>query len=41
MDFWRRSSGKSRTEKDRNDTITAIMDVGKNILELTEEERLG
>jgi hypothetical protein len=40
MDFWRRSARKSRKEKVRNVTIRAIMDVGKNILEITEEKRL-
>jgi hypothetical protein len=37
MDFWRRSARKSRKEKVRNDTIEAIMEVGKNILEITEQ----
>jgi hypothetical protein len=41
MDFWRRSARKSRKEKIRNDTITKVMDVGKNILEVIEEKRLG
>jgi hypothetical protein len=36
MDFWRRSARKSRKEKVRNVTIREIMEVGKNILELTE-----
>jgi hypothetical protein len=40
MDFWRRSARKSRKEKVRNVTIRAIMEVGKNILEVTEEKRL-
>jgi hypothetical protein len=40
MDFWRRSDRKSRKEKFRNGTITAIMEAGKNILEATEEKRL-
>jgi hypothetical protein len=40
MDFWRRSARKSRKEKVRNDTIRKIMQVGKNILEVTEEKRL-
>jgi hypothetical protein len=40
MDFWRRSARKSRKEKVRNLTIRAIMEVGKNILEVTEEKRL-
>jgi hypothetical protein len=40
MDFWRRSARKSRKEKVRNGTIRAIMEVGKNILEITEEKRL-
>jgi hypothetical protein len=37
MDFWRRSARKSRKEKFR---IRAIMEVEKNILEVTEEKRL-
>jgi hypothetical protein len=40
MDFWRRSARKSRKEKVRNGTIRSIMEVGKNILEVTEEKRL-
>jgi hypothetical protein len=36
-DFWR----KSRTEKVQNVTIREVMEVGKNILEVTEEKRLG
>jgi hypothetical protein len=40
MDFWRRSARKSRKEKVRNVTIRAIMEVGKNILEVIEEKRL-
>jgi phage pi2 protein 07 len=40
MDFWRRSDRKSRKEKVRNDTIRAIMEVEKNISEVTEEKRL-
>jgi hypothetical protein len=40
MDFWRRSARKSRKEKFRNGTIREIMEVGKNILEVTEEKRL-
>jgi hypothetical protein len=36
-DFWRRSARKSRKEKVRNVTI---MEVRKNILEVTEEKRL-
>jgi hypothetical protein len=40
MDFWRRSFRKSRKEKVRNDTIRAIMEAGKNILEVTEENQL-
>jgi hypothetical protein len=40
MDFWRRSARKSRKEKVRNDTITEIIEVGKNTLEVTEEKRL-
>jgi hypothetical protein len=40
MEFWRRSARKSRKEKVRNVTITDIMEVGKNILEVIEEKRL-
>jgi hypothetical protein len=40
MDFWRRSARKSRKEKVQNITIREIMEVGKNILEVTEEKRL-
>jgi hypothetical protein len=40
MDFWRRSAGKSKKEKVRNGTFKAIMEVGKNILEVIEEKRL-
>jgi hypothetical protein len=40
MDFWKRSSRKSRKEKVRNVTIREVMEVGKNILEVTEEKRL-
>jgi hypothetical protein len=40
MDFWRRSARESRKEKVRNGTIRAIMEVGKNILEVIEEKRL-
>jgi hypothetical protein len=40
MDFWRRSARKSSKEKVRNGTIRAIMEVGTNILEVTEEKRL-
>jgi hypothetical protein len=40
MDFWRRSARKLRKEKIRNVTIREIMEVGKNILEVTEEKRL-
>jgi hypothetical protein len=40
MGFWRRSARKSRKEKVRNVTIREIMEVGKNILEVTEEKRL-
>jgi hypothetical protein len=36
MDFWRRSARKSRKEKVQNVTIREIMEVGKNILEVTE-----
>jgi hypothetical protein len=37
MDFWRRSAGKSRKEKVHCGTIRALMEVGKNNLEVTEE----
>jgi hypothetical protein len=40
MDFWRRPDRKSRKENVRNGTIRAIMEVGKNILEVSEEKRL-
>jgi hypothetical protein len=40
MDFWRRSARKSRKEKVRNVTIREVIEVGKNILEVTEEKRL-
>jgi hypothetical protein len=40
MYFWRRSARKSRKEKVRNVTIREVMEVRKNILELTEEKRL-
>jgi hypothetical protein len=40
MDFWRRSTRKSRKERVRNGTIRAIMEAGKNILEVTEEKWL-
>jgi hypothetical protein len=40
MDFWRRSARKSRKEKIRNVTIREVMEVRKNILEVTEEKRL-
>jgi hypothetical protein len=40
MDFWRRSAKKSRKEKVRNVTIREVMEVRKNILEVTEEKRL-
>jgi hypothetical protein len=40
MDFWRRSARKSRKEKVRNVTIREVMEVGKNILEVTKEKRL-
>jgi hypothetical protein len=36
MDFWRRSARNSRKGKVRNVTIRAIMEVQKNILEVTE-----
>jgi hypothetical protein len=34
IDFWRRSAKKSRKEKVRNGTIRAIVEMGKNILEI-------
>jgi hypothetical protein len=40
MDFWRRSARKSRKEKVRNVTIREVMEVRKNILEVTEGKRL-
>jgi hypothetical protein len=40
MDFWGRSAGKSRKEKVRNGTIREVMEVGKKIIEVTEEKRL-
>jgi hypothetical protein len=40
MDFWRRSARKSRKEKVRNITIREVMEVRKNVLEVTEEKRL-
>jgi hypothetical protein len=40
MDFWRRSARKSRKEKVRNGTIREVMEVRKNILEVTEEKWL-
>jgi hypothetical protein len=40
LDFWRRSVRKSRKEKVRNVTIREIMEVGKSILEVTEEKWL-
>jgi hypothetical protein len=40
MDFWKRSARKSKKEKVRNGTIRAIMEVGKNILEVTEEKQI-
>jgi hypothetical protein len=40
MDFWRRCAKKSRKEKVRNVTIRELMEVWKNILEVTEEKRL-
>jgi hypothetical protein len=40
MDFWRRSARKSRKEKVRNVTTREVMEVRKNILEVTEEKRL-
>jgi hypothetical protein len=40
MDFCRRSARKSRKEKVRNVTVREVTEVGKNILEVTEENRL-
>jgi hypothetical protein len=40
MDSWRRSARKSRKGKVRNVTIREVMEVRKNILEVTEEKRL-
>jgi hypothetical protein len=40
MDLWRRSARKSRKEKVRNVTIREIMELRKNILEVTEEKQL-
>jgi hypothetical protein len=40
MGFWRRSARKSRNVKVRNVTIREVMEVGNNILEVTEEKRL-
>jgi hypothetical protein len=40
MDIWRRPARKSRKEKVRNVTIREVMEVRKNILEVTEEKRL-
>jgi hypothetical protein len=40
MNFWRTSARKSRKEKVRNVTIREVMEVRKNILEVTEEKRL-
>jgi hypothetical protein len=40
MDFCRRSTTKSRKEKVPNVIIREVMEVGKNILEVTEEKRL-
>jgi hypothetical protein len=37
MDFWRRSARKLRKEKVWNVTIREIMEAGKNILEVIEE----
>jgi hypothetical protein len=39
IDFWK-SARKSRKEKVRNSTIREVMEVRKNILEVTEEKRL-
>jgi hypothetical protein len=40
MDFWRRSARKSRNDKVRNVSITEVMEVRKNILEVIEENPL-
>jgi hypothetical protein len=40
MDFWRRSARKPRKEKVLNVTSREVMEVRKNILEVTEEKRL-
>jgi hypothetical protein len=40
MDFWRRFTRKSRKEKVRNGIFRVIMEVRKNILEVTEEKWL-
>jgi hypothetical protein len=40
MNFSRRSAGKSRKENVRNGTIRAIMEVGRNSLEVIKEKRL-
>jgi hypothetical protein len=37
MDFWIKSARKWRKEKVRNGTIREVVVVGKNILEVTEE----
>jgi hypothetical protein len=39
-DFWRRPAKKSRRLKFGNDAVRVTMDVGKNMLEVTEEKRL-
>lgn len=41
MDFWRRSSRKSRKDRVRNSTIRDIMEVRKDIVEVIEEKRLS
>jgi hypothetical protein len=38
MDFWKRSARKSRKDKVLNGTIRETMEVGKNILEVTEKK---
>jgi hypothetical protein len=40
MGVWRRSARKIKGRNYPKWTITAIMEVGKNILEITEEKRL-
>ena len=40
VSFWRRPARKLRKEQFRNYIFRATMDVGKNVLEVTEEKRL-